>query len=143
MAMSTTMKLVKLLVGLAALPALVHSFASTDTPQDGVCLLFQTSHNQWNADKTQDAPQSGYLPNHNMDPSSVANNLSVAWTQTYNTNEVFYAKPLVYTPNGAPNEYVIMVSNQNIVRILDGFTGNLINSRTLDAPFASSDTNCG
>lgn len=95
------------------------------------------------ADIDQDPPQSGYLPNHNIDPTSVANSLSVGWTQTYNTNEVFYAKPLVYTPNGAPHEYVIMVSNQNIVRVLDGPTGNLINSRTLDAPFASSDTDCG
>jgi hypothetical protein len=56
---------------------------------------------------------------------------------------VFYAKPLVYTPTGYASELVITVSNQNIVRIIDGLTGTLINSRTLDAPFASVDTNCG
>jgi hypothetical protein len=91
----------------------------------------------------QDPPQSGYLPNHNINPSSVSSTLAIAWKQTFNLNEIFYAKPLVYTLNGAPNEYVITVSNQNIVRVLDGLTGNLISSRTLDAPFASSDTDCG
>ncbi|KAF8855141.1 hypothetical protein BDZ45DRAFT_676433 [Acephala macrosclerotiorum] len=112
-------------LGLAVLPALVHSFASTDSWQDA------------------DPPQSGYLPNHNIDPTAVASNLTIAWSKTYNTNEVFYAKPLVYTPPGAPNEYVITVSNQNIVRVIDGFTGNIVNTRTLDAPFASTDTQCG
>lgn len=36
-----------------------------------------------------------------------------------------------------------MVSNLNIVRVLDGLTGATITSRTLDAPFAASDTSCG
>jgi hypothetical protein len=61
----------------------------------------------------------------------------------FNTNELFYAKPLVWTPPGASSEQVIVVSNQNIVRILDGLTGTLINSRTLDPPFQSVDTSCG
>jgi hypothetical protein len=91
----------------------------------------------------QDPPQSGYLPNHNINPSSVSSSLAIAWKQTFNLNEIFYAKPLVYTPKGAPNEYVITVSNQNIVRVIDGLTGKLISSQTLDAPFASSDTDCG
>jgi hypothetical protein len=78
-----------------------------------------------------------------MDPVSVGSSLAVGWKQTFNLNEVFYAKPLVYTPPGAPNEYVITVSNQNIVRVMDGLTGKMINTRTLDAPFASSDTSCG
>ena len=69
--------------------------------------------------------------------------LAMGWKATFNTNEVFYAKPLVYTPTGAPHEYVITVSNQNIVRVMDGLTGAILNTRTLDAPFASSDTNCG
>ena len=73
----------------------------------------------------------------------MASSLTIAWKQTYNLNEVFYAKPLVYTPSGASGEYVITVSNQNIVRVIDGLTGNLITTRTLDAPFASSDTDCG
>lgn len=57
---------------------------------------------------------------------------------------MFYAKPLVWTPPGAVSEQVIAVSNQNIIRILDGLTGTLINSRTLDPPFQSADTlGCG
>ena len=75
-----------------------------------------------------------------MDPNG---KYTISWKQTYNTNEVFYAKPLVYTPSGSPNELVITVSNQNIIRIVDGLTGNLIKSRTLDPPFQSVDTNCG
>ena len=35
------------------------------------------------------------------------------------------------------------MSNQNIVRILDGFTGAVLKQRTLDPPFASSDSDCG
>ncbi|CZS88993.1 uncharacterized protein RCO7_04645 [Rhynchosporium graminicola] len=114
-------------LGLAAViwPALVHSFAPTDSTQDA------------------DPPQSGYLPNHNMDPELVKSSLALGWKLTFNLNEVFYAKPLVYTPPGAPNEYVITVSNQNNVRIHDGLTGALIKMRTLDAPFASSDAMCG
>jgi hypothetical protein len=78
-----------------------------------------------------------------MDPTLVGSSLAIAWKQTFNINEVFYAKPLVYTPNGAPNEYVITVSNQNIVRVHDGIKGTLITSRTLLPPFQSSDTSCG
>ena len=75
-----------------------------------------------------------------MDPNG---KYTISWRHTYNTNEVFYAKPLVYTPSGSPNELVITVSNQNIIRVVDGLTGNLVNSRTLDPPFQSVDTNCG
>jgi hypothetical protein len=64
------------------------------------------------------------------------------WTNKYNTNEEFYADPLVYTPSGFAHELVILVSNQNVVRIVDGLTGALITNRTLDAPFASVDSNC-
>ena len=56
---------------------------------------------------------------------------------------MFYAKPLVYTPNGATDELVILVSNQNIVRVLDGSSGQLVQSRTLEPPFASTDSSCG
>jgi hypothetical protein len=79
-----------------------------------------------------------------MNPASVAaSSFTSAWRNTYNNAEVFYAKPLVYTPPGAPHEYVILVSNQNIVRVVDGLTGTLITSRTLDAPFLASDAACG
>ncbi|KAH8882217.1 WSC-domain-containing protein [Thozetella sp. PMI_491] len=91
----------------------------------------------------QDPAQSGYLPNHNIDPTQLGN-WTIGWQSTYNTNEIFYAKPLVYTPNGATSELVITVSNQNIVRVVNGMTGALVNSRTLIAPFSSVDTGgCG
>jgi hypothetical protein len=78
-----------------------------------------------------------------MDPNVITGGKFVlSWKKIYNTNEVFYAKPLVYTPAGAQNEQVITVSNQNIVRIIDGVTGALIRSRTLDPPFQSVDSNC-
>jgi hypothetical protein len=79
-----------------------------------------------------------------MDPKVVASSsFGVRWKTVYNTNEVFYAKPLVYTPTGFPNEQIITVSNQNIIRIIDGLTGALYKSRTLDPPFQSVDSNCG
>jgi hypothetical protein len=79
-----------------------------------------------------------------MDPNIVGtSSFTLAWKNTYNALETFYAKPLVFTPAGAANEQVIVVSNQNIIRIIDGLTGALINSRTLDAPFQSVDSSCG
>jgi hypothetical protein len=56
---------------------------------------------------------------------------------------VFYAKPLVYTPPGSAHELVITVSNQNIIRVIDGVTGALVKSRTLAPPFQAADSNCG
>jgi hypothetical protein len=73
----------------------------------------------------------------------VASTLAFSWKLPFNLNEVFYAKPLVYTIGSNVNESVITVSNQNIIRIHDGHTGALINSRTLLPPFQSSDTSCG
>lgn len=75
-----------------------------------------------------------------MDPNG---KYSISWKQIYNTNEVFYAKPLVYTPSGSPNELVITVSNQNIIRIVNGLTGALVIQRTLIPPFQTVDTGTG
>jgi len=77
-----------------------------------------------------------------MDPAAVPS-YTLKWRMTFNTNEAFYAKPLVWTPPGATQEQVITVSNQNIIRILNSQTGATINSRTLDPPFLSSDVSCG
>lgn len=90
----------------------------------------------------QDPSQSGYLPNHNIDPTKLST-FTLGWRVTYNVNEKFYAKPLVWTPPGGTSEQVIMVSNQNIIRLIDGATGTLLKSRTLNPPFQSIDTNCG
>lgn len=79
-----------------------------------------------------------------MDPNVITGGtFGITWKNTYNANEAFYAKPLVYTPSGYTDELVIIVSNQNIIRIVDGKNGTLINSRTLNPPFQSVDTNCG
>lgn len=114
---------VSVLAALLLLPA-CHSLSSTDFPQDG------------------DVPQSGYSSNHNFDPTALSQ-YKVNWTKTFNTAEFFYAKPLIYTPSEATSERIYVVSNQNIVRVLDGMTGIVLASRTLDPPFASSDTQCG
>lgn len=37
----------------------------------------------------------------------------------------------------------MLVSNLNIIRVLDGVTGNLVYTRTLDAPFTQADAQCG
>ncbi|KAF6822223.1 WSC domain-containing protein-like protein 3 [Colletotrichum plurivorum] len=111
---------------LASLPALVASLASTDSYRDA------------------DLPQSGYLPNHNIDPnlagSSSFRNL---WTFTSpNPREFWLAKPLVYTPEGSP-ELVITASEMNIIRVFDSKTGNVLQQRTLQPPFSAGDSNCG
>ena len=48
----------------------------------------------------------------------------------------------MYTPSGTTRELVIVSSNQNVVRVIDGLTGKLVASKILDAPFASVDSNC-
>ncbi|TDZ26026.1 WSC domain-containing protein [Colletotrichum orbiculare MAFF 240422] len=111
---------------LASLPALVVSLASTDSWRDA------------------DLPQSGYLPNHNLDPniagSSSFRNL---WTFTSPTSQEFWlAKPLVYTPDGG-SELVITASEMNIIRVFDSKTGNILQQRTLQPPFSAADSNCG
>lgn len=111
------------MVSVSLLPPCL-SLSSTDFPQDG------------------DVPQSGYSDNHNFDPTTLSQ-YKVNWTKTFNTAEFFYAKPLVYTPAGETKERVYVVSNQNVVRVLDGMTGNVLVNRTLDPPFAASDTQCG
>ncbi|KAK0712398.1 hypothetical protein B0T26DRAFT_752635 [Lasiosphaeria miniovina] len=109
---------------LVALPALVLSVSPTDELQDA------------------DVPQSGYLPNHNVDPANLGSYV-MQWRDTFNTNEMFHAKPLVWTPPGGANEYVTVVSNQNVIRVLDGLTGAVVQQRTLDPPFLASDAQCG
>ncbi len=77
-----------------------------------------------------------------MDPNNLST-FKIGWKNKYNTNEAFYAKPLVWTPAGSSAEQVILCSNQNIIRVVDGQTGALLNSRTLDPPFSATDSTCG
>jgi hypothetical protein len=48
----------------------------------------------------------------------------------------------VYTPSNFDGEQVITVSSLNIVRVIDGLTGKLLRSRTLDPPFQAVDAKC-
>jgi hypothetical protein len=89
----------------------------------------------------QDPPQSGYLPNHNINATEITS-WTKSWENEYNANEEFQADPLVYTPTGSAHELVIVVSSQNIVRIIDGVTGALVQNRTLDPPFSAADALC-
>ncbi|EFQ31337.1 WSC domain-containing protein [Colletotrichum graminicola] len=114
------------LAALASLPVLVASLASTDSYRDA------------------DLPQSGYLPNHNLDPNVAgSSSFKNLWTfMSPVAREQWLAKPLVYTPNGQ-SELVITASEMNIVRVFDSKTGNVLNTRTLQPPFSAADSNCG
>ncbi|KAH8747273.1 hypothetical protein BGZ57DRAFT_971336 [Hyaloscypha finlandica] len=105
------------------MPVLVNALAATDEPQSA------------------DPPQSGYLPNHNLAPSTLAG-FTKKWNLKFNSNEKLYSMPVVYTPSGSTQELVIIGSIQNVVRVVDSATGQLVKIRTLDAPYISSDSNC-
>jgi iron transport multicopper oxidase len=109
---------------LGLVPWLVHSLASTDSISDA------------------DPAQSGYLPNHNMDPSIVDSSIfGILWQDTFLSKEKWYAKPLVYTPNGG-KQMVFIASEQNWIRTLDAVTGTVINQRQVQLPFLQSDIGC-
>lgn len=109
---------------LGCIPWLVHSLAPTDEVSDA------------------DLPQSGYLPNHNMQPSIVGStSFGILWTKTYLPKERWYAKPLVYTPPGQ-KQLVFTASNQNWIRTVDAVTGAPINARQVQPPFLQSDLGC-
>ncbi|CAD6594301.1 MAG: hypothetical protein ASARMPREDX12_008599 [Alectoria sarmentosa] len=114
-----------LIVSALALLPQVSGFASTDSPSDA------------------DPAQSGYLPNHNMDPAVVDSaEFGLLWKVPFNFQEQFYAKPLVYTPNAGGNQLVFLASSQNWIRTLDAKTGDPINSRQVHTPFLQSDIPC-
>lgn len=109
---------------LGVIPWLVHSLASTDSISDA------------------DPAQSGYLPNHNMQPAVVSSpSFGTLWTNTYNAKEKWYAKPLVYTPPGQ-KQLVFIASSQNWIRTVDAVTGAPLKSRQVQPPFLQSDIGC-
>jgi hypothetical protein len=77
-----------------------------------------------------------------LDPAQLST-YTIQWSTNFNTNELMHAKPLVWTPPGGGNEQVIVVSNQNIIRVFDGVTGTQLQKRTLDPPFTATDAQCG
>lgn len=109
---------------LAFIPWLVYSLASTDSISDA------------------DPAQSGYLPNHNMQPAIVGStSFGILWTNNYLPKEKWYAKPLVYTPPGQ-KQLVFIASSQNWIRTVDAVTGAAIKSRQVQPPFLQSDIGC-
>ncbi|KAI9892350.1 MAG: hypothetical protein M1814_001551 [Vezdaea aestivalis] len=98
-----------------------------------------------------DTMQSGYLPNHNMDPAVVSGPTfgqlwRISGTGEYNgQNEQFYSKPLVYTPSTgtyAGKQIVLAFSQTNWVYVLNSLDGTIMNSRQLARPFLVSDIGC-
>ncbi|KAL8771535.1 MAG: hypothetical protein Q9209_002977 [Squamulea sp. 1 TL-2023] len=90
-----------------------------------------------------DPAQSGYLPNHNMDPAVVdSSEFGLLWSTKYNNLEKFYAKPLVYTPVAGGPQIVFIASSQNWIRTMDAKTGVPLNARQVHTPFLQAEIGC-
>ncbi|MCJ1290151.1 hypothetical protein MMC34_001687 [Xylographa carneopallida] len=90
-----------------------------------------------------DLAQSGYLPNHNMDPAVVDSaQFGLLWKVAFNALEQFYAKPLVYTPLAGTAQLVFLASSQNWIRTLNAKTGAILNARQVHLPFLQSEIGC-
>ncbi|KAL8670348.1 MAG: hypothetical protein Q9168_005106 [Polycauliona sp. 1 TL-2023] len=90
-----------------------------------------------------DPAQSGYLPNHNMDPAVVdSSEFGLLWSTRYNNLEKFYAKPLVYTPNAGGPQIVFIASTQNWIRTMNAKTGAALNARQVHTPFLQAEIGC-
>ncbi|KAL8776823.1 MAG: hypothetical protein Q9194_002912, partial [Teloschistes cf. exilis] len=90
-----------------------------------------------------DPAQSGYLPNHNMDPAVVdSSEFGLLWSTKYNALEQFYAKPLVYTPLAGGPQIVFIASSQNWIRTMNAKTGAPLNARQVHTPFLQAEIGC-
>ncbi|KAH0556915.1 hypothetical protein GP486_005298 [Trichoglossum hirsutum] len=77
-----------------------------------------------------------------MDPSIVDSSIfGILWQDTFLSKEKWYAKPLVYTPNGG-KQMVFIASEQNWIRTLDAVDGTVISQRQVQLPFLQSDIGC-
>ncbi|KAH8153854.1 uncharacterized protein LAJ45_01621 [Morchella importuna] len=85
--------------------------------------------------------QSGYLPNHKMDPAVVDSTNFGGSVPGSGVTEQFLAKPLVYTPSEGP-QVVIAASETNWVYVLNAATGTIINKRKVRDPFDVADLPC-
>ncbi|KAI9774328.1 MAG: hypothetical protein M1840_004222 [Geoglossum simile] len=105
-------------------------------------------------DEIQDADvlQSGYLPNHNMDPAIVGDaSFGQLWRIKTGGDfpgagtEQFLAKPLVYTPSGPAyngKQIVFAASETNWVYVMDAKTGTILKKKQLARPFLVADIPC-
>ncbi|KAK3378034.1 WSC domain-containing protein [Podospora didyma] len=101
----------------------------------------------------KDSAAVGYLPNHNMDPATLAGGaFGQIWSFTGPTSSVgigeqFFAKPLVFTPRATGRQVVIAFSEQNRIYVLDAVNGTLYKMRDMatespaEPPFMVSDLN--
>lgn len=79
-----------------------------------------------------------------MHPATVGSSIfGQLWKIQYGKLEVFYAKPLVYTPPSTGKQLVFTASNMNNIRTIDAVTGAAVNTRLVQSPFLSSDLGCG
>ncbi|KAF3232296.1 hypothetical protein TWF191_000068 [Orbilia oligospora] len=115
-------------LALVASSKLSNALASTDEIQD--C----------------DASQSGYLDNHNLSPDIVNDpGFGILWqiSTIGGANELFFAKPLVYTPPSTGIQVIIAASAMNWVYVIDAKNGTVYTKRQLGKPFAQKDVGCG
>lgn len=69
-----------------------------------------------------DPAQSGYLSNHNIQPSIGPSSFGLLWSKTFNQNERWYTKALLYTPSDQ-KQLVSTASSQNWNGTVDVVTG--------------------
>ncbi|CAA7266432.1 unnamed protein product [Cyclocybe aegerita] len=91
-----------------------------------------------------DLGQSSYAGgNHNLDPAVVDSSLfGLLWKVDFNPGETHYARPLVYTPPSTNKQIVFLASTENILRVLDAETGEVLKERKVDEPFHMSEAFC-
>ncbi|KAI9716656.1 MAG: hypothetical protein M1812_005194 [Candelaria pacifica] len=115
--------------GLAALAAAIVPAFVVGAPTDSV--------------SDADIGQSGYLPNHNMDPAVVDSSaFGELWSHAYTAQEQFYAKPLVYTPPSTGVQIVFIASSKNYIRTMNAKDGTPLQERQIHPPFLQSDIGC-
>ncbi|KAN0092428.1 hypothetical protein V8E51_018275 [Hyaloscypha variabilis] len=96
-----------------------------------------------------DSSQSGYLPDHNMDPNIITGgSFGQIWQFKASIAAVvaadqYYSKPLVYTPSNYGRQVVLVFSEASRIYVLDAQNGTMISSRDLfqegEGPFSVSD----
>jgi iron transport multicopper oxidase len=65
----------------------------------------------------------------------------ILWKRTYDLNELFFAKPLTYTPTGK-SQLVFLASMKNIIRTVDALNGTLLKQRQVQPPFSVAGIAC-
>ncbi|KAH0046468.1 hypothetical protein KCU78_g6, partial [Aureobasidium melanogenum] len=107
------------------------------------CIDYAAAVASTDSYRDADVAQTGYLPNHNMDPAVVDSaQFGQLWKVSFNAKEQFYAKPLVFTPAATGVQILFLASSQNYIRTLNAKTGAVHNTRQVHPPFLQSDIGC-